>query len=364
MKIYLVGGAVRDQLLGRPIMEKDWVVVGGTAADLLKLGFLQVGKEFPVFLHPKTKEEYALARTERKIGRGYTGFEFHADQSVTLEEDLKRRDVTINAMAQMEDGTLIDPYQGATDLKNRLLRHVSEAFAEDPVRILRVARFAARFGFEVASETMTLMRSMVDSGEIDALVPERVWKELERALSEPYPEKFFEVLHDCGALAVLFPDITSKGLAALKKATLLSSKTRVRFAGLLHDLTENGINAFCERYRLPREYRELALVVFKCLPLYEPLQSSPAESVSHALDFLVKADAFRRPERFKDVLIACEACQHSSYSAWWWQAYEVTKAIDIRTLTQETPREKIAEKIQEKRREALLKSSLFHSSSS
>lgn len=362
MKMYLVGGAVRDQLLGKPVLEKDWVVVGGTAGEMLKLGFQQVGKEFPVFLHPKTKEEYALARTERKIGRGYTGFEFHADPNVTLEEDLKRRDLTINAMAQMEDGTLIDPYQGALDLKNRLLRHVSDAFAEDPVRILRVARFAARFGFEVADKTMDLMRFMVNSGEIDALVPERVWKELERALSQPYPEKFFEVLRECGALAVLFPGITSDGLMALKKATLLSPKASVRFAGLVHDFTEDGINQFCERFRLPREYRELALVVFKYLPLYET--PSRAKSATHALDFLMKADAFRREERFKDVLIACEACHPSSYFEWWWQAYEITKAIDIRSLTQETPREKIAEKIQEKRREALLKSSLFHSSSS
>ncbi len=208
MKTYLVGGAVRDELLGLPVRERDWVVVGATAAQMLDLGYRQVGRDFPVFLHPETHEEHALARTERKTAPGYRGFVVHAEPDVTLEEDLLRRDLTINAMARDEAGGLIDPFNGRADLEARLLRHVSPAFAEDPVRILRVARFAARFahlGFRVADETRALMRRMVAAGEVDALVPERVWQEMERALGEGSPATFFEVLRDCGALAVLFP---------------------------------------------------------------------------------------------------------------------------------------------------------------
>ncbi|WP_374212365.1 hypothetical protein [Thiothrix subterranea] len=210
MTIYLVGGAVRDQLLGLPLKDRDWVVTGATPAVMLQQGFKPVGSDFPVFLHPQTSEEYALARTERKTAKGYHGFQFHAATDVTLEQDLARRDLTINAMAQDASGKLIDPYGGQADLQQRLLRHVSAAFSEDPVRILRVARFAARFaslGFQVASDTQHLMQQMVAVGEVDALVPERVWQETLKALSEPTPARFFEVLRDCGALAVLFPEV-------------------------------------------------------------------------------------------------------------------------------------------------------------
>lgn len=212
MEIYQVGGSVRDKRLGLPVQDRDWVVIGATPQQMLDLGYRQVGKDFPVFLHPESREEYALARTERKTGPGYKGFAVHAAPDVTLIDDLRRRDLTINAMAETPDGMLIDPFGGAEDLRQRLLRHVSPAFAEDPVRILRVARFAARFagmGFRVAGETNTLMRRMVESGEVDALVPERVWTELERALGESRPARFFEVLRDCGALARLFPKSTA-----------------------------------------------------------------------------------------------------------------------------------------------------------
>src|SRR3990167_6080610 len=227
MKIYLVGGAVRDQLLGLPVKEQDWVVVGATIEEMLTAGYRQVGKEFPVFLHPKTGEEYALARMERKINPGYKGFTFDTSKDVTLEEDLSRRDLTINAMAETPEGELVDPFHGKKDLEQKILRHVSPAFAEDPVRILRVGRFLARYahlGFHIAPETITLMRHMVKVGEVNALVAERVWKELERALGEKNPEKFFEALANCEALAILFPDlpIDSIGIKALVKATQLT----------------------------------------------------------------------------------------------------------------------------------------------
>src|SRR3990167_4434003 len=252
MKIYLVGGAVRDQLLGLPVKERDWVVVGATINDMLKLGYKQVGKEFPVFLHPKTKEEYALARMERKVKPGYQGFTFDTSPIVTLEDDLIRRDLTINAMAEDEDGALIDPYHGKADLEAKILRHTSPAFSEDPVRILRLARFLARFaslGFSIAQETHDLMQTMVQNGEVDALVPERVWKEFERSLREPNPEKFFEVLAACHALPRLFPSIAIKsdGMAALLAATTLTRQPLVRFAALLHDTKDpkNRIPALC-----------------------------------------------------------------------------------------------------------------------
>ena len=257
MEIYLVGGAVRDAMLGRTVTERDWVVVGAHPDDLESQGYQRVGREFPVFLHPKTHEEYALARLERKTRPGYRGFDTEFSPSVTLEDDLKRRDLTINAMAQDAHGTLIDPYGGVRDLNSRILRHVSPAFAEDPVRILRIARFAARYaplGFTVALETQQLMRAMVDSGEVNALVAERVWVETAKALAEPSPRMFFEVLRDCGALAVIFPELAQldgipqperwhpeidTGLhvrMVLDAAAQLSSSARVRFAALTHDL--------------------------------------------------------------------------------------------------------------------------------
>ncbi|HLA75493.1 MAG TPA: multifunctional CCA addition/repair protein, partial [Gammaproteobacteria bacterium] len=255
MEIYQVGGSIRDALLGLPVKDRDWVVVGATPAEMEARGFKLVGADFPVFLHPQTHEEYALARTERKTAPGYKGFHVYAAPDVTLSDDLQRRDLTINAIAQDEDGTLIDPFNGVADLHNKILRHVSPAFAEDPVRILRVARFSARFtNFHIADETKLLMREMVASGEVDALVPERVWAELERALGETRPSRFFEVLRECSAQARLFPELESlygvpqpakyhpeidtgvHVMLVLDQATRLSNDTRVRFAALLHDL--------------------------------------------------------------------------------------------------------------------------------
>ncbi len=344
MQIYLVGGAVRDTLLGLEPKERDWVVVGATAQQMLDLGYRPVGKDFPVFLHPETHEEYALARTERKTAPGYHGFEFHADPGVTLEQDLLRRDLTINAMAMTDSGDLIDPYKGREDLDNGFLRHVSNAFAEDPVRILRVARFAARFhrwGFRVAHGTNALMRRMVAAGEVDALVQERVWKELERALGEEHPEAFFKVLRGCGALERLFPEIDAlygvpqpeqhhgevdtgvHAMMVLEQAARLSSDPRVRFAALTHDLGKGTtpeaqwprhighearsaelVEALCARMRIPNEYRDLALQAAR----YHTHCHRVAElRPSTVLDTLEALDAFRRPERFEQFLLACEA---------------------------------------------------------
>jgi tRNA nucleotidyltransferase (CCA-adding enzyme) len=344
MQVYLVGGAVRDQLLGMPVRERDWVVVGARPADLEKLGYVPVGRDFPVFLHPKTHEEYALARLESKVAPGYRGFSTRFSPDVTLEEDLKRRDLTINAIAQSAAGELIDPYGGSRDLEARVLRHVSEAFVEDPVRVLRVARFAARFGerpFSVAPETMALMQAMVKSGEINALVPERVWQETERALGEARPEIFFQTLRDCGALEVIFPEIAAlygvpqparwhpeidtgvHVMMALQCAVRLGASTPVRFAVLVHDLgkaatpqnlwpshhghEEAGvglIEALAARLRVPNEHTELALLAARYHGLvHRALELKPAT----ILTLLEKTDALRRPERFRALLLACEA---------------------------------------------------------
>ncbi|MGB3916203.1 MAG: multifunctional CCA addition/repair protein, partial [Thiothrix litoralis] len=344
IKTYLVGGAVRDPLLGLSLKDRDWVVTGATPADLLQQGFKPVGNDFPVFLHPKTGEEYALARTERKTAKGYHGFQFHAATDVTLEQDLARRDLTINAMAQDEQGTLIDPYGGQSDLQQRLLRHVSAAFAEDPVRILRVARFAARFaplGFQVAEETRQLMQNMVAAGEVDALVPERVWQETVRALSEPAPERFFEVLRDCGALRVLFPEVDRlfgvpqpaqyhpeidcgiHTLLVLQQAVKLSAAPEVRFAALTHDLGKGLTPAdilpshhghelvsrelttqLCDRLKIPTRFRELAEhVAEQHGRIHKALELRPKTF----LKVLETTDAFRKPERFEQLLLACEA---------------------------------------------------------
>lgn len=344
MKIYKVGGCVRDRLLGLPVTDNDWVVVGATPEDMIAQGFKPVGKDFPVFLHPETKEEYALARTERKTGPGYTGFAFHASPEVTLEEDLARRDLTINAMAETEDGTIIDPYGGLPDLERRLLRHVSPAFVEDPVRILRVARFAARFrplGFRIADETLALMKRMVDNGEVDALVPERVWQETVRALGEKMPQVFFEVLRACGALARLFPEIDRlfgvpqnpehhpeidtgvHTLLVLEQAARLSTDTAVRFAALVHDVGKGLtppelwpkhpdheargvplVEDICARYRVPKAFRDLAVLVTRYhLHYHRAAELTPGE----LLDLFEAVDAFRRPDRFEQFLLACEA---------------------------------------------------------
>ena len=344
MQVYLVGGAVRDELLGIPVRERDWVVVGARPEDLQKLGYLPVGREFPVFLHPQTKEEYALARLESKVAPGYRGFATQFSEDVTLEEDLRRRDLTINAIARRESGELIDPYGGAQDLKAGILRHVSAAFVEDPVRVLRVARFAARFGdraFTVAPETMSLMRSMVASGEVNALVPERVWQETERALGETRPELFFETLRECGALEVIFPEIAAlygvpqpprwhpevdtgvHVMLALKASVRLGAATPVRFAVLMHDLgkaatprerwpshhghEEAGavlIEALAMRLRIPKEHAELAVLTARHHGVvHRALELRP----STMLELLEKTDAVRRPERFLSLLVACEA---------------------------------------------------------
>lgn len=352
MKIYLVGGAVRDKLLGLPIKEKDWVVVGATVADMLHAGFRQVGKDFPVFLHPQTGEEYALARTERKTGRGYTGFAFDASPTVTLEEDLKRRDLTINAMAQTPSGDIIDPYHGQADLAKKILRHVSPAFAEDPVRILRIARFNARFGFDIAPDTLQLMRKMVAQGEVDALVAERVWKELERALLEKHPENFFTVLEACTALPVLFPQITASGagLIALTQAVGISIDPHIRFAALLHTLSENEIASLCDRYRIPNDYRELAILVSKYLPHSQDAKNLTADDL---LNLLLATDAFRRPNRFNDFLLACAACSTHATTDWLLACYDNAKNIEIKELTANYTGQELAQKIKEKRRQTI-----------
>ena len=344
MEIYLVGGYVRDKLLGLKTKDRDWVVVGANPEDLLKQDYRQVGKDFPVFLHPETNEEYALARTERKIGAGYSGFSFHAAADVTLEEDLTRRDLTINAIAQSDDGNLIDPFNGQADIKAKILRHVSPAFVEDPVRILRLARFAARFadlGFTIADETQKLMSTMVNNGEVDALVPERVWQETMRALSGKTPSRYFEVLRDCGALKKLFPEINRlwgvpqpekhhpeidtgiHTMMVLEQAAKLSDDPKVRFAALVHDLGKGTtqknkwpkhvdhesrgvplVEALCNRYKIPNDYRELGVIVAK----YH-LHYHRAEELRDAtfLKTLESLDAFRRPDRFELFLLACEA---------------------------------------------------------
>jgi tRNA nucleotidyltransferase (CCA-adding enzyme) len=344
MKIYLVGGAVRDRLLGLPVRERDWVVVGASANEMIRLGYRPVGKDFPVFLHPQTREEYALARTERKQGHGYTGFVVHASPEVTLEDDLRRRDLTINAMAESADGELIDPFHGKDDLDAGLLRHVSPAFVEDPVRILRVARFAARFaqwGFKVAHGTHALMQRMVANGEVDHLVPERVWTETVRALGEAAPVRFFEVLRRCGALTRLFPEIDRlygveqsathhpeidsgvHSMLVLAQAAKLSPDPVVRFAALVHDLGKAEtpreelphhaghevrsvalISQLCTRLRAPNEFRELAELAAR---YHTHCHGALELETATLLDTLQALDAFRRPDRFEKFLLACEA---------------------------------------------------------
>ena len=315
MKIYLVGGAVRDELLGLPVRERDYVVVGATPDEMVRQGYKPVGKDFPVFLHPKTHEEYALARTERKSGRGYKGFTVYASPEVTLEEDLRRRDVTINAMAKAEDGTLIDPFGGKKDLAGGVLRHVSPAFAEDPVRILRVARFAARFGFGVADETMALMKQMVRSGEADYLVPERVWQEFSKGLSEEHAGKMFEVLESSGLLGKAFPEIKSW-------PNHLSDSVPVRFAVLTWALEESEIEALSRRLRAPNEVRELALTASRNK---QALNSSNPEGL---LALLKGADAFRRPERFAELLDAARLAQPGVDRARIERALDAARGVD------------------------------------
>jgi tRNA nucleotidyltransferase (CCA-adding enzyme) len=344
MQVYLVGGAVRDEQLGLPVIERDWCVVGATPDDLMSRGFRQVGKDFPVFLHPDTNEEYALARTERKTAAGYHGFEFDTSPDVTIEDDLARRDFTINALARDADGRLIDPYGGLADIEKRLIRHVSDAFVEDPVRILRAAKFAARFeaqGFRIAPETRDLMRRMVAAGEADALVPDRIWKETESALSGPRPRLYFEALRGCGALRAVFPEIDAlfgvpqpanwhpevdtglHTMLVLEAATRLSPAVEVRFAALVHDVGKGTtpaadlprhpgherrgvalIRAMAQRLPVPRACRDLGLLAAEYhTHCHRALELRPDTLVS----VLEKTDAFRRPGRFEQFLLACEA---------------------------------------------------------
>lgn len=317
MQIYKVGGAVRDRLLGRPVSETDWVVVGASAEEMVALGYRPVGADFPVFLHPKTGEEYALARTERKSGRGYGGFTFHASPEVTLEEDLQRRDLTINAMAEDEQGRVIDPYGGQRDLQARVLRHVAPAFAEDPLRVLRVARFAARYaplGFTVAEETLALMRQLSESGELRDLTPERSWKEISRALMEPRPDVFVDVLARCGALAELFPELHAV-LDGARSQTLLTrlrlcaeheQPLTVRWACLLLDVPAAQIAPLNNRCKVPRECAELAQLVSQHRGAWLRAAELPAEDL---LALLQSFDVYRRPQRFEQFLAACEMAQ-------------------------------------------------------
>jgi tRNA nucleotidyltransferase (CCA-adding enzyme) len=338
MQVYLVGGAVRDELLGLPVKERDWVVVGATPDQMLALGYTPVGRDFPVFLHPKTKEEYALARLERKSGPGYRGFTTDTSASVTLEQDLLRRDLTINAIARDGDGSLIDPHDGRGDLERRLLRHVSEAFVEDPVRVLRVARFAARFaalGFKVAEPTRALMREMASNGEVSALVPERVWRELERALSEANPERFFIELEEARALAVILPELAALWRSAaaeasriLQTAVHLNGDAAVRFAALLGGLGTEPIERLCARLRVPVHYRELALLSSRLAARIGDAMNLDAAGL---LDVLESADAMRRPERFRALLIAAQAHLQSTSVALaaWAPAARLNQALDV-----------------------------------
>jgi tRNA nucleotidyltransferase (CCA-adding enzyme) len=342
MQTYIVGGAVRDELLGFAVKDKDYVVVGSTPEAMLAAGFKPVGKDFPVFLHPETRDEYALARTERKTAKGYKGFAIHASPEVTLEQDLARRDLTINAIARADDGQLVDPFNGIADIKAKTLRHVSDAFAEDPVRILRVARFSARLvDFNVAPETMVLMRQMVDAGEVDALVAERVWQELAKGLMEAKPSRMFEVLRTCGALQRILPELDrlwgvpqpeqhhpeiDTGVHIMMVINYAASQNfslPIRFAALMHDLgkgttprellpkhigheqrSANLLKEVCKRLRVPNECKELGVMTARFHgKLHQALQMRP----STLLEFLIELDAIRQPDRLKDFLKACEA---------------------------------------------------------
>ena len=397
MNIYQVGGCVRDQLLNIEPKDRDWVVVGATPEQMLELGYKAVGQDFPVFLHPQTKEEYALARTERKVGSGYTGFEFHTSPDITLEQDLQRRDLTINAIAMDSDGAIIDPYGGQQDLKQGILRHVSAAFVEDPLRVLRVARFAARFGFKIAPETMAMMKQLSQSGELASLTSERVWQELEKALAGRYPSRFILSLRACHALGVLFPELEClfgvpqpaefhpeidtglHTLMALNQASRLTEDVMVRFATLVHDLgkgvtpesewpshrghEEAGvvlIESLCERYRIPKRYRDLAVMVSRFHLLCHRVQELKASTLLTKLEAM---DVLRKPERFSQFLLACEADARGRSSfeqqpypqaAYFTAAAEVMRSTDIKDISaQDLPGEEIAREIHERRAKSL-----------
>jgi len=395
MNIYLVGGAVRDKFLGLPVKDRDYVVVGATPEEMVAKGFKPVGADFPVFLHPVTKEEYALARTERKSGRGYKGFTVYAAPDVTLEDDLKRRDLTINAMAEDESGKLVDPFHGAADLKAGILRHVSPAFGEDPVRILRVARFAARFAdhdFQVADETLALMRGMVENGEVDHLVAERVWQELEGALGAKMPSRFFEVLRACGALKRLFPELEQlygvpqpekhhpeidtgvHTMMVLDTAAKLTPDTRVRFAALMHDLGKGTtpksewpqhigheqrgvglIHELAQRFRVPNDYRDLAVLAVRYHGISHRAEELRPGTLLETLEAL---DVFRRPERLEQFVLACEADfrGRTGYAErdypqanLWRQAFKAARGVDTSVLAGSGSGPEIAERLRQLR---------------
>ncbi|MEZ9526631.1 multifunctional CCA addition/repair protein [Enterovibrio norvegicus] len=381
MNTFLVGGAVRDTLLGLDVKDRDWVVVGADIKTMLKAGYQQVGADFPVFLHPKTHEEYALARTERKSGQGYTGFVCDFAPDVTLEEDLQRRDLTINAIAQADDGTLVDPYGGKTDLDNKILRHVSPAFVEDPLRVLRVARFAARFhdlGFTVADDTMSLMRTIAESGELDVLTPERVWIEWEKSLSTPRPDVFLRVLRDCGALAVVLPEIDAlfgvpqpeqwhpeidtgiHTLMVARQAATLTDDTCIRFAAQMHDLgkaltpqaewpshkmhTATGkvpVKAVCDRVRVPNAYREAALLV--CAE-HTNVHNAGELKASTYMKIFDRNDVWRKPERVTQLAVASQA-DHQGRTGfedrpypqadWLLGAFDAANSVDVKPIVAE-----------------------------
>jgi tRNA nucleotidyltransferase (CCA-adding enzyme) len=339
VKAFVVGGSVRDELLGLPVADRDWVVVGSTPEEMARLGFRPVGKDFPVFLHPTTHEEYALARTERKSGRGYKGFTVYAAPDVSLEDDLKRRDLTINAMARDESGALVDPFGGEKDLRAGVLRHVSESFEEDPVRILRVARFAARFGFRIADETMALMQAMVASGEADHLVAERVWQEFSRGLAEAQPKLMFEALEQCGLRAKLLPELE-------KVPRSFSGPLPVRFALLCWPLAEGAIEALCDRLKVPNEERELALAACRCRPLLA------AKTPQELLELFKRGDAFRRRERFAQLLQAARQAQPGLDLQIVEKALQAAAGVDAGAIARADPAN-IPARLDEARRQAI-----------
>ena len=383
MEVYLVGGAVRDELLGVTVTEQDWVITGATREELLENDFKPVGKSFPVFLHPDTKEEYALARTEKKVAGGYHGFDFDASPSVSLEEDLLRRDLTINAMAKNADGEIIDPYGGLTDLADRILRHVSDAFAEDPVRVLRVARFMARyerFGFKIAPKTIELMQQMALQGELEFLVPERVWREMSRALEEQAPVAFFQTLRECGALHIILPELDqlyqipqeedihpernvgTHTELTLRQVAHLTEKPWIRFAALLHDIgksvtpksnwpehpnhheqSQEIIRAICERLNVPNNYKDLALLTAR---YYGEVNLALKWNCEQTLDFLDAFDVIRKPERFWDFLLAAKSIfrgrlgkEHDEYpqQSFLTECVQVMSAMDTKSVLKDIP---------------------------
>jgi len=399
VQIYLVGGAVRDELLGLPVKEKDWVVVGASPDQLLSLGYQQVGKDFPVFLHPKTRDEYALARTERKTGQGYGGFTVYAAPDVTLEDDLKRRDLTINAIAKDEQGQLVDPYGGLTDLKNKKLRHVSDAFSEDPLRVVRLARFAARFhslGFTVAKSTESLLRDMVRSGELTALTKERVWQEVEKTLALDRADVFFTTLRRYGALRVLFPELDAlfgvpghpnshpeidsgiHTLMVLRAACLLSDDKAVRFAACMHDLgkactdishwpkhpgheEKSGelLAQLQQRYPVPKLYAELALLAGR---FHGECHSIFQRSAEQIITLLEKLDAFRRPDRLKQFLLVATAdhqgrpgFEQSPYpqANYLLSLWQIARGVDVKPIALQYSGSEIARQLHKKRIEAI-----------